>query len=171
MFDQSISNHLKNDNLLLVNQNNQSGILGNIKSPQYEVFINEYQQHIEKSVLLLVEIGQLSHYLQQVPELAWDIVEYAEKSLEVIYQQPRNLPGYFLMHSIIPIRVYKDRFFHKFLYNQKNPIVLTIVTNEFNPDEFLKQNEKVLNLPPKYEWNIIADKVMSLGVNGEIKFY
>lgn len=171
MFDQGIAHHLRNDNVLWLRQNNRSGVLGNIKSAQYKALLHEHQTYIEKSVLLLPEIGQLSHYLQNVPELAWDIVEYAEKSLEVIYQQPRNIPEYFLRQDQLSIRIYKTGPFHKFLFNQKHPIVLTLVSDNFPTTEFLKQHEKMLNLPDNYEWKMKADKVMSLGLNGEIKFY
>lgn len=172
MLDHEVANHLRNGHLLLITQKNSIGVLGNIKSPEYSLLVEKYKSYIKKSVLLLPEIGQLSNYLQQVPELAWDIVEYAEKSLEVIYQQGRNLPDYFLNEDgSINIRVYREGVFHHFLFNQKHHIVLSIVTENFPENEFLEQYEKVLNLPETFEWKIIPDKVLSLGLNGEIKFY
>lgn len=172
MLDHEVAGYLRNGHLLLITQNNSTGILGNTKSTEYPLFLEKYRSSIQKSVLLLPEIGQLSNYLQQVPELAWDIVEFAEKSLEVIYQQGRNLPACFLHEDgSINISVYKEGVFHKFLFNQKHHLVLTVVDETFSKSEFLEQNEKVLNLPNNLEWKIIPDKVMSLGLNGEIKFY
>lgn len=171
MFDNSISHYLRNDNLLLVHQKNNTGILGHLRSGKYAEFIKAHPQYLQKSVLLLPEIGQLTIYLEEVPPLAWDIVEFAEKSLEVIYSNPRNLPEHFLFQKAIPIRVYMEGLFHKFIYNQKHPLVLTLVSDDFPPDEFLKHHEKMLNLPDNYEWKLNADKTMSLGMNGEIKFY
>ena len=171
MFDNSISHYLRNDNLLLVSQKNKTGILGHLRSGQYAEFIRAYPQFIQKSVLLLPEIGQLTMYLDEVPPLAWDIVEFAEKSLEVIYPGPRNLPDHFISQIGLPIRVYREGLFHRFIFNQKHPLVLTIVSDDFPADEFLKHHEKMLNLPDNYEWKLLAEKTMFLGVNGEIKIY
>lgn len=172
MFDHNSVDHLRNGKLLLVTQQKTHWILGNLKSEKYISFTKDYQTHILKSVLLLPEIGQLTHYLKHVPELAWDIVEFAEKSLEVIYPGGRNLPNDFLSENgEIHIRVYKEGLFHKFLFNQKHHLLLTQLSDAFPQTEFLLQNENVLNLPDNFEWKVKADKVMSLGMNGEIKFY
>ena len=171
MFDNSISHYLRNDNLLLIRQKQNTAILGHMRSEKYADFIKGHSKHLLKSVLLLPEIGQLTMYLQEVPPLAWDIVEFAEKSLEVIYPSPRNLPEHFLSSEGIPIRVYSEGLFHRLLFNQKHPLFLTFLGKDFPADEFLKQHEKILNLPDNFEWKLVADKVMSLGMNGEIKFY
>lgn len=172
MFDHNSADILRKGNLLLLTQQKGRWVLGNLKSEKYISFLREYPSHISKSVLLLPEIGQLTHYLKQVPELAWDIVEFAEKSLEVIYPGGRNLPENFLSDDgEIHIRVYKEGLFHRFLFNQKHHLVLTQLSDSFPQTEFLLQNENVLNLPDNFEWKVKAEKVMSLGMNGEIKFF
>lgn len=45
--------------------------------------------------ILIAEIGQLYDYVQKVPEIAWDIVEFAEKPLTVVYPKGKMwLPEY-----------------------------------------------------------------------------
>ncbi len=43
-------------------------------------------------ILLIHDIAQLYDYVKDIPEVAWDIVEYSEIPLTVIYPQGRNLP-------------------------------------------------------------------------------
>jgi L-threonylcarbamoyladenylate synthase len=42
-------------------------------------------------VVLIAEIGQLQQYTEKVPEIAWDVVEFAEKPLSVIYPKGKNV--------------------------------------------------------------------------------
>ena len=43
-------------------------------------------------IILITKIEQLSEYVLEVPELAWNLVEFAEKPLTVIYPKGKNLP-------------------------------------------------------------------------------
>jgi L-threonylcarbamoyladenylate synthase len=45
----------------------------------------------EPFVVLIAEIGQLQQYTEKVPEIAWDLVEFAEKPLSVIYPKGKNV--------------------------------------------------------------------------------
>lgn len=57
------------------------------------------------------------------------------------------------------------------LYNLGRPFGLTKLSSSFPEVDLLEQQEIVLNLPDNFEWKLKAGKVMSLGINGEVKFY
>jgi L-threonylcarbamoyladenylate synthase len=42
-------------------------------------------------ILLISKIEQLSEYVEQVPEIAWDLIEFAEDPLTVIYPKGKNV--------------------------------------------------------------------------------
>jgi L-threonylcarbamoyladenylate synthase len=70
-------------------------------------------------IILISKIEQLSEYVLEVPDLAWNLVEFAEKPLTVIYPKGKNLPTNLMGgDGSIAIRLVKDEFckglVHKF---------------------------------------------------------
>src|SRR5436190_4332362 len=43
-------------------------------------------------ILLLDDSARLLSYVKEVPEAAWNLIEYSEKPLTIIYDGARNLP-------------------------------------------------------------------------------
>ena len=63
----------------------------------------------EQITILISKIEQLSEYVLDVPELAWNLVEFAEKPLTVIYPKGKNLPVNLMgKDGSIAIRLVKD---------------------------------------------------------------
>src|SRR5690606_20470343 len=42
-------------------------------------------------IILIGEIGQLYNYVENIPEIAWDIIEFAEKPLTVVFSKGKNI--------------------------------------------------------------------------------
>ena len=58
--------------------------------------------------VLIGEIGQLQQYVRKVPEIAWDLVEFAEKPLTVTYADGQHVPpGVLSPEGRIAIRLVK----------------------------------------------------------------
>jgi L-threonylcarbamoyladenylate synthase len=66
-------------------------------------------------IVLIADITQLNIYVQQVPDVAWDLVEFAEKPLTVVYQKMKNLPQGLSADGSIGIRLVKDQHCHALL--------------------------------------------------------
>ncbi|HBJ76506.1 MAG TPA: threonylcarbamoyl-AMP synthase [Porphyromonadaceae bacterium] len=66
----------------------------------------------EKSMLILVDsISRLSFYVEEIPEIAYDLIECAEKPLTIIYDKAKNLPKELLPpDGSIGVRITKERF-------------------------------------------------------------
>lgn len=163
---------LRKGEIRLIRQEGRQAILGKIDSPLYHDFVKNKEADIEGHVLLLPEIGQLSKYLYKVPDLAWDIIEFSEKELEILFDEGRNVPDFLLKEGLrLAIRLILNGSFHQLLYNLGRPLGLTKLSHSFHENDLLAQQGIVLNLPDNFEWELKAGKVMSLGVNGEVKFF
>jgi L-threonylcarbamoyladenylate synthase len=77
-------------------------------------------------ILLISKIEQLNEYVEQVPEIAWDLVEFAEDPLTVIYPKGKNVSPYLLgPEGSIAIRLLKDEFCKGLVYRYQRGIVST----------------------------------------------
>lgn len=167
MLDKAIFQHLRSGHLLHIRQGETLGVLG---KPSSKAMQELGQCHTEDPVILLPEQGLLQNYVQEVPELAWDLLEYSEKSLELILPQGRGLPQYFLKEGFIAIRIEAKGEFHKMLYSMGSPLLLLRSPFQSDASSFLSHDDKTLNLPAEFEWKIVPDKIIRLGLHGEIKF-
>jgi L-threonylcarbamoyladenylate synthase len=62
-------------------------------------------------IVLISKIEQLSEYVEQVPDLAWDLVEFAEDPLTIVYPKGKNVsPSLLGPDGSIAIRLVKDEF-------------------------------------------------------------
>jgi L-threonylcarbamoyladenylate synthase len=77
-------------------------------------------------VILISKIEQLSEYVLEVPDLAWNLVEFAEKPLTVIYPKGKNLPANLMGEGgSIAIRLVKDEFCKGLVHKFERAIVST----------------------------------------------
>lgn len=172
MLDKKIFQYLKNGNLLPVIQAGQVRALGKPTAKAFETLIGELEPDSIDPVVLLPELGLLSIYVQEVPDIAWEIIEYSEKSLQVIFPQGRNVPNHFLKKDgSIAIRVESKGPFHKLLFSMGSPLACITLPSNLKEADLLSQYDKVLNLPAGFEWKIKPGKLLALGTKGEIKFY
>lgn len=76
--------------------------------------------------ILISKIEQLSEYVLEVPDLAWNLVEFAEKPLTVIYPKGKNLPINLMgKDGSIAIRLVKDEFCKGLVHKFERAIVST----------------------------------------------
>src|SRR5690606_20486741 len=163
---------LRKGEIRLIRQTGRLAVLGKCDSALYHNFVKEHEAFIEGHVLLLPEIAQLSKDLNKVPELSWDIIEFSVKELEIIFKEGRHVPDFFLRQDKkLAIRTVLNGKFHQMLYNLGRPLGLTKLSSSFPEVDPLEQQEIVLNLPDNFEWKLKPGKRMSLGINGEVKFY
>jgi L-threonylcarbamoyladenylate synthase len=88
-----------------------------------------------KSMIVLVDDEKfLNKYLKEVPELAWDLVEMAERPLTIIYDDARGLAANVIgPDGSIAIRVCKDEFCKKLIHKFGRPIVSTSANKSGDP--------------------------------------
>ena len=129
-------------------------------------------------ILLISRIEQLSEYVEQVPEIAWDLVDFAEDPLTVIYPKGKNVSPYLLgPDGSIAIRLLKDEFCKGLVYRYQRGIVSTSanLSGEPSPQSFgdisiqIKEQVDYILENPMLKSNSMLkpSKIVKLGLGGE----
>jgi L-threonylcarbamoyladenylate synthase len=129
-------------------------------------------------ILLISKIEQLSEYVEQVPEIAWDLVEFAEDPLTVIYPKGKNVSMYMLgPDGSIAIRLVKDEFCKGLVYRYQRGIVSTSANISGTPsptdfesiDESIKSRVDYILKPENADKKGVlkSSKIIKLGLGGE----
>ncbi|MFM1821279.1 MAG: hypothetical protein RLZZ402_1638, partial [Bacteroidota bacterium] len=130
-------------------------------------------------IVLIAKIEQLSEYVEQVPDLAWDLVEFAEDPLTIIYPKGKNVSTSLLgSDGSIAIRLVKDEFCKGLIYRDQRAIVSTSanLSGEPSPLNFAGISPSivagvahVLKNPAGDRPAKKASKIVQLGLHGDYK--
>jgi L-threonylcarbamoyladenylate synthase len=134
-----------------------------------------------KALIVLVDdINKLNLYVAKVPDIAWDIVEFSEMPLTVIYPKGKNLaPELLGEDGSVAIRVTKDNFCKKLIYKLGKPIVSTSANISGTPfkgsfsdisEEIKNQADYIVNYRKEENIKASPSRIIQLGLDGEIKF-
>ena len=85
------------------------------------------QRNDNKSMLVLMDNpAQLQAYVQEVPDIAWDMMELTDKPLTIIYEGAKNLaPSLVAQDGSIGIRITNELFSKSLCRQFRRPIVST----------------------------------------------
>lgn len=134
-----------------------------------------------KSLIILLDTeNKLGGYVREVPEIAYDLIEYAEKPLTIIYSGAKNLaPNVINEDGSIGIRIVKYPFCEQLIQRFRLPIVSTSANTSGNPapKNFADIEEDVLNgvdYVVNWEQDDMAEKtpstIMKLEPDGRFSF-
>ncbi len=100
-----------------------------------------------KAMLLLMDSSaKLNYYVQEVPDVAWDLIELADSPLTVIYSGARNVaPNLLAEDGSVGIRITQEEFSHKLCERFRKPLVSTSanVSGEPSPANFNEISETI----------------------------
>lgn len=143
--------------------------------------VYELKQRVDsKAMLLLVDSpAKLQFYVREVPEVAWDLVELAEKPLTIIYPGARNLaPNLLAEDGSVGIRLTKERFSKGLCERFRKAIVSTSanVSGAPSPKNFAEIVPEIIN-GVDYVVNYRQDdqsaakpsSIIKLGLSGQIQ--
>jgi L-threonylcarbamoyladenylate synthase len=136
------------------------------------------QRPAEKGLIVLIsKIEQLSEYVEEVPEIAWDLVEFAEDPLTVIYPKGKNVSTHLLgPDGSIAIRLLKDEFCKGLVYRYQRAIVSTSANISGSPSpidfqsvapEIKDQVDYILQPEMLKAKGVKPSKIVKLGLGGE----
>ena len=138
------------------------------------------QRADSKSMLVLVgnEV-RLNAYIQEVPEMAYNLIELSDKPLTIVYPGGKNLAENLLAEDgSIGIRVTKEAFSRALCQKFRKPVVSTSanVSGDPSPSNFSEISETIVkgvDYVVKYrreEMNNPAPSgIIKLGVDGQVK--
>lgn len=131
-------------------------------------------------IVLLDDINKLNLYVVKVPDIAWDIVEFSEKPLTVIYPKGKNVaPELLAENGSIAIRITKDEFCKKLIRRMERPLVSTSANLSGEPfggnfsdisEEIKKNTDHIVNYRQQEKIKATPSTIIKLELDGEIKF-
>lgn len=105
------------------------------------------QRSDSKAMLVLVDSSvKVDFYVQDVPEIAWDLIEMADKPLTVIYSGARNLATNLLAEDgSVGIRVTNEEFSKRLCRQFRKAIVSTSanISGRPSPGNFSEIGEEI----------------------------
>lgn len=100
-----------------------------------------------KALLVLVDSSaRIQSYIEDVPEMAWELIEYTEKPLTIIYPDAKNLATNLLAEDgSVGIRVTNESFSNKLCAQFRKPIVSTSanVSGDVTPANFKQISDEI----------------------------
>ncbi len=107
------------------------------------------QRQNKKSMLVLLDNpAKLQQYVGEVPNLAWDLIDMADKPLTIIYDNARYLADNLIAEDgSIGIRVTTETFSHELCRQFQKPIVSTSanISGSESPQTFAQIDEQIKN--------------------------
>jgi L-threonylcarbamoyladenylate synthase len=105
------------------------------------------QREDAKAMLVLIDQpGKLQSYVEEVPDMAWELIELSEKPLTIIYPNAKNLaPNLLAEDKSIGIRVTSEPFSRNLCTQFRNPIVSTSanVSGQPSPSNFSQISDEI----------------------------
>lgn len=138
------------------------------------------QREDSKSMLVLLENpNRITSYVDEMPEVAWDLIEFAEKPTTIIYDGAKNLANNLIAEDgSVGIRITTEAFTQNLIQRFKKPIVSTSanISGQPSPQNFSEIAEEikesvdyVVQFRQEETKNPAPSSIIKLGVSGEIK--
>ncbi len=133
-----------------------------------------------KALLVLVDSGaKLQGYIDEVPDVAWDLIELSEKPLTIIYAGAKNLAKNLVaVDGTVGIRITNESFSKRLCEAFRKPIVSTSanVSGSPSPSCFQEISEEIISAVDyvvSYRQDdmskAVPSSIIKLGVTGEVK--
>lgn len=130
-------------------------------------------------IILLDNDNKLASYVREIPDVAYQLIEYAEKPLTIIYDGAKNLAENLIAEDgSIGVRVTAHPFCKELLHRFKKPIVSTSanLSGSPSPERFYDISQEIKNgvdYIVNYGQDEIneykASTIMKLGASGEFR--
>ncbi|MBN2669023.1 MAG: threonylcarbamoyl-AMP synthase [Bacteroidales bacterium] len=138
------------------------------------------QRSDRKSMLCLIDTPfRLEMYVEEIPEIAWDLIEHTDKPLTIIYPKAKHLAQNLIAEDgSIGIRLTNDEFCRKLIGLLQKPIVSTSanVSGDIAPtifDEISDEIKQAVDYIVQYRQDDIekgkASSIIKLDMGGLFK--
>ncbi len=107
------------------------------------------QREESKALICLVsDFKMLNQFVEEIPEVAYDILKYAQKPTTIIYDNPiRVAENLIASDNTLAIRVVRDEFCKQLIRKLKRPLVSTSanISGQPTPKSFKEIRPEILN--------------------------
>jgi L-threonylcarbamoyladenylate synthase len=120
------------------------------------------QRAESKSMIVLVNGERMMHQVfNEIPEVAWQILDYAEKPTTLILDKPKNVAKNLIAEdNSLAVRMVKELFCYKLMERMKKPLVSTSanISGMFTPKSFKEISPEIIK-GVDYVVNLHHDKI------------
>lgn len=135
----------------------------------------------DKSFIILLHAAhQLPAYVQEVPEVAYDLIEYAENPLTIIFSGAKNLAKNVInADGSVGVRIVRHAFCEALLQRFRKPVTSTSANRSGQPTplffaeidpEILKAVDYVVPLEQELQVKKKPSTIVRLGPSGQFEF-
>ena len=111
------------------------------------IYTIKHRSDIKSMLVLLDTEVRLQQYIKEVPEIAWELLDVADKPMTIIYPGAKNLAANLIAENgSIGIRIVKDEFCHKLIGKIRKPLVSTSanISGKLPPGLFHEIAEEII---------------------------
>ncbi|MCE1198201.1 MAG: threonylcarbamoyl-AMP synthase [Marinilabiliales bacterium] len=137
------------------------------------------QREDSKSMLVLIDHpNRLQSYVREVPEIAWQLIEVADKPMTIIYPGARNLAANLMApDGSVGIRITGEKFTEQLIREFRKPIVSTSANLSGKPapaffdeiDEAVRQGvDYIVRYRQEEQIKAVPSSILKIGLGGEI---
>ncbi|MBI5538907.1 MAG: threonylcarbamoyl-AMP synthase [Bacteroidia bacterium] len=130
-------------------------------------------------IVLVATDASIQQYVREVPEIAWELLDVADKPLTIVYPGAKNLAQNLIStDGTIAIRVCKDDFCNALISKYRKPLVSTsanfsgkntpLIFNEIS-DELISSVDYVVTYNQENTTKSQPSSVIKIGLGGEIE--
>lgn len=138
------------------------------------------QRTDSKALLVLVDTAvKVDFYVSEVPDVAWDLIELANKPLTIIYDHARNLaPNLLAEDGSVGIRVTRERFSQQLCQRFRKAIVSTSANISGSPsprtyadisEEVKEAVDYIVDFRREETAQAAPSSIIKLGAKGEVR--
>ncbi len=177
---EAIIKHLKRGNIILYPTDTVWGLGCDATNADAIDKLNALKKRTdEKNLICIVsDFKMLQQFVEEIPEVAYDILKYANKPTTIIYDNPiRIAENLVASDNTLGIRVARDPFISKLLRNFKKPIVSTSAnfSGQPTPKSFKDIDPKLIELvdyvskAPNNSKKAIPSAIIKIGLDSTVK--
>ncbi len=144
-----------------------------------KIFKIKKRDSLKSLVLLVDNDARLLRYVKTVPEMAWELMQYSEKPLTIVYPEGKNVAKNMIgPDKSIAIRVTSDLFCKKLITVFDNGLVSTSanISGNASPENFSDIDEEIIsavnyvvNLRQEERTPASPSSIIKIGLKGEIQ--
>lgn len=168
---QAIISALKEGQLVLIHDRRKAYLVVSTRQPEAmkRAMAMLQEESLKEAFVAISDAPQLYDYVVQIPDLAWDIIEFAEKALHVIYKNGKGVPDAVMPEGKIKIMLVLQNPLHEILHKLHQGILCIPIPDE-RAGKVATEVTEALALQPQTGCRLTPERIMELGLQGEIKF-
>ncbi|MBQ4820248.1 L-threonylcarbamoyladenylate synthase [Aquimarina sp. MMG016] len=143
-----------------------------------KIFALKQREESKSMICLVSDFKMLQQYVEEVPEVAYDILKYAKKATTIIYDRPLRVAENIIADdNTLGIRVVRDPFCGRLIRKFKRPIVSTSANISGKPTpnnlkeiskEILEGVDHIVNLPLQNK-GVKPSSIIKIGGDSTVK--